>query len=91
MPDGEVEPVSAAALSLAVIPGAGRFYNSQPIKGMAHLVLLPFLLLWVLAPILSVTGESWIAGVLLVGLWAYSAIDAWTRARKINAIRRTNS
>ncbi len=70
-----------------VFPGLGQFYNRQPFKGVAFLVV-GLVLSWLVArsmpadPLALVEpGRELIASILLLlMIWLWSLIDAWRAA-----------
>ena len=93
LPQTERTPSDAVLLATCFWPGAGQAYNGQPIKGVVH--ALVFLTSIVVAYFLEMVGNGlWYIWLVVVVVFIYSAMDAWIKARKINAALRdgpTNS
>ena len=68
------------ALILSVVPGLGAAYNGQTVKALVYFGV--FIGLFQLAVL---TGGSALFVLGFMGMWAFSALDAWRTARMIRA------
>ena len=76
----QTSPLLASVLSL-LCPGLGAAYNGQITKGMIHFVA--FIGLFQMAIVSSIASPFFVLGFL--GVWLYSALDAWRTAQAIRA------
>ena len=68
------------AFILSVVPGLGAAYNGQTVKALVYFGV--FIGLFQLAVL---TGGSALFVLGFMGMWAFSALDAWRTARMIRA------
>lgn len=68
------------AFILSVVPGLGAAYNGQTVKALVYFGV--FIGLFQLA---ILTGGSALFVLGFMGMWAFSALDAWRTARMIRA------
>lgn len=68
------------AFILSVVPGLGAAYNGQTVKALVYFGV--FIGLFQLAVL---TGGSALFVLGFLGMWAFSALDAWRTARMIRA------
>lgn len=86
-PRRDTRPGDAVAVSLFYFPGCGQAYNGQPIKAVAHVLGLIGL------PIVSVLwfqADEHIALSIALGIYVYSALEAWLTARRIKVLQRAH-
>lgn len=70
-------PVGAAMLS--IIPGLGFFYVGSKLKGIAHILVMAFLIVL----LVEVNGNDWIIFLILItGFYIYQIFDSFDEARK---------
>lgn len=96
LPEAEVKPLHAAIYGLhgmVVCPGLGQFYNGQYIKGAAFIAGFFSVLVALLGFGRLFYGPEAmfeLALPVLIATWAWSVLDAYLSARRIEALQRAN-